>query len=120
MIPRFSIRTYALITVGVVLLITVLAVLIALEARKDAGRAKVGQTLADGRTAAAGDASAIRDKADARTAETEAITEETADAIRSAPDDAAAGDAALRGLCRLYPGRDPRCRVQQPDPRRVD
>lgn len=74
------------------------------------------KTLAEGRTAAAGDASAIRDRADARDDQITATTQEATDAIRSAPDDDAAAAAALRGLCRLYPDRDARCRVLQPRP----
>jgi len=79
-------------------------------------QADVGKTLAEGRTAAARDASAIRDRADARDQQIDQSTQETTDAIRNAPDDAAAGDHGLRSLCRLYPDRDPRCRMQQPSP----
>jgi len=82
-------------------------------------QADVGKTLAEGRTAAARDASAIRDRADARDQQIDQSTQETTDAIRNAPDDAAAGDHGLRSLCRLYPDRDPRCRMQQPSPGRV-
>lgn len=83
-------------------------------------QADAGKTLAEGRTAAAQDASAIRDRADARDQQTDQSTQETTDAIRNAPDDAAAGDHGLRGLCKLYPDRDPRCRMQQPSPGGVD
>lgn len=82
-------------------------------------QAEAGKTLAEGRTAAAQDASAIRDRADARDQQIDQSTQETTDAIRNSPDDAAAGDHGLRGLCKLYPDRDPRCRVQQSSPGRL-
>lgn len=95
----------------------------ALDARQDAARAvrkaEAGRTMADARTAAAQDASAIRDRADARDQQIDQSTQETTHAIRNAPDDAAAGDHGLRGLCKLYPDRDPRCRMQQSSPGRV-
>ncbi|WP_298700963.1 hypothetical protein [uncultured Brevundimonas sp.] len=77
------------------------------------------QTLAEGRTAAARDASAIRDQADARDQQINTTTTEATNAIRNAPDDAAAGDHGLRGLCKLYPDRDPRCRMLNTAPGRV-
>lgn len=86
------------------------------KAADRARQASAGKTLAEGRTAAARDASAIRDRADARDQQIDQSTQETTDAIRNAPDDAAAGDHGLRSLCRLYPDRDPRCRMQQPSP----
>ena len=89
------------------------------KAADRARQAEVGKTLAEGRTAAARDASAIRDRADARDQQIDQSTQETTDAIRNAPDDAAAGDHGLRSLCRLYPDRDPRCRMQQPSAGRV-
>ena len=89
-------------------------------ARDAARQAEAGATLSDGRTAAAGDAFRIRDGADARQSQTDLTVKETPDALRSAPDDAAAGDAGLVGLCKLYPGHDPRCRMLLADPRRVD
>lgn len=82
-------------------------------------QAQAGKTLADGRTAAAQDASAIRDQADARDQQINTTTTEATNAIRNAPDDAAAGDHGLRGLCRLYPDRDPRCRMLNAAPGRV-
>ncbi|SPU44217.1 hypothetical protein [Brevundimonas diminuta] len=82
-------------------------------------QAEAHKTLAEGRTAAAQDASAIRDRADARDQQIDQSTQETTDAIRNAPDDAAAGDHGLRSLCKLYPDRDPRCRVLNAGPGRV-
>lgn len=82
-------------------------------------QAEAHKTLADGRTAAAQDASIIRDRADARDQQIDQSTQETTHAIRNAPDDAAAGDHGLRGLCKLYPDRDPRCRMLDARPGRV-
>jgi len=84
-----------------------------------ARQAEAHKTLAEGRTAAAQDASAIRDRADARDQQIDQSTQETTDAIRNAPDDAAAGDHGLRSLCKLYPDRDPRCRMLDARPGRV-
>ncbi|WP_368933715.1 hypothetical protein [Brevundimonas naejangsanensis] len=101
------------------LIIIMMGMLAAGDRQRAADRARqasAGKTLAEGRTAAARDASAIRDRADARDQQIDQSTQETTDAIRNAPDDAAAGDHGLRSLCRLYPDRDPRCRMQQPSP----
>lgn len=84
-----------------------------------ARQAEAGKTLAEGRTAAAQDASAIRDRADARDQQIDQSTQETTDAIRNAPDDVTAGDHGLRSLCKLYPDRDPRCRMLDARPGRV-
>lgn len=82
-------------------------------------QADAHKTLTEGRTAAAQDASAIRDRADARDLQIDQSTQETTDAIRNAPDDATAGDHGLRSLCKLYPDRDPRCRMLDARPGRV-
>ena len=87
--------------------------------RRAAQEARGAAGMAAGRTQAAQDASAIRDRSDARNEAITSTTKEAADEIRSAPDDDAAAAAALRGLCRLYPGRDPRCGMQFSDPGRV-
>lgn len=96
-------------------LVLIILTMCAIDGRQRAAdrlrQAEAGKTLADGRTAAAQDASAIRDRADARDQQIDQSTQETTDAIRNAPDDAAAGDHGLRSLCKLYPDRDPRCRV---------
>ena len=89
------------------------------HAANQARVAEAGEALSDGRTRAAGDASQIRDGADARDADTRQTVEETIDAIDDADDRDAAARAALGGLCRLDPGADARCRVLQPDPGRV-
>ncbi len=82
-------------------------------------QAEAGKTFADARTGAAQDASAIRDRADARDQQIDQSTQETTDAVRNAPDDASAGDSAISGLCKLYPDRDPRCRMLDARPGRV-
>ncbi len=120
------IRTLSLtgwLAVACLALALILLTMCATDARQRAAdrsrQAEAGKTLAEGRTAAAQDASAIRDKADARDQQIDQSTQETTDAIRNAPDDAAAGDHGLRGLCKLYPDRDPRCRVLDARPGRV-
>lgn len=94
-----------------------------LDGRRDAAqavrKADAGQTITEGRTAAAGDASAIRDRADERTSEIDATVKDGTDAIRHAPDRASANAAALRSLCRIDPSRDARCRVLLADPGKV-
>ncbi len=101
----------------------ILLTMCAVDGRKGAAdklrQTEAHQTLAEGRTAAAQDASAIRDRADARDQQIDQSTQETTDAIRNAPDDAAAGDHGLRSLCKLYPDRDPRCRMLDARPGRV-
>lgn len=106
--------------IGAVVLLTLGYCQITRPSRDAARQAGASATLADGRTAAAGDASAIRDGSDTRQTQTDLTTKETTDAIRNAPDDASAGDAGLRGLCQLYPGHDPRCRMLNADPRRME
>lgn len=112
---------HALILVAIFCLCVVLGVaLCTRSARDDVRRAEAGQTMAEGRTGAAQDTNTIRDRADKRDQQITTTTQETTDAIRNAPDDAAAGDHALGGLCKLYPGRDARCRVLDPHSDRVD
>jgi len=82
--------------------------------------AQAGKTLADGRTAAAQDASAIRDKADARDQSTASIVTQAEKEIRHAPDRNAAADAARRRVCQLSDYRDAQCAVFRTDPGRVD
>lgn len=83
-------------------------------------KAEAGQTFAEGRTGAAQDASAIRDRADARNDQiTNAVQEGTAN-VREAPDRSAATLAARRGVCRVNPGAGPDCRLLLADSKRVD
>lgn len=111
------------LTVACLALALIVLTMCAVDGRQKAAdrtrQAEAGKTLADGRTAAAQDASAIRDRADARDQQIDQSTQETTDAIRNAPDDAAAGDHGLRSLCKLYPDRDPRCRMLDARPGRV-
>ena len=83
-------------------------------------QAEAGKILADGRTAAAQDASAIRDKADARDQSTTSIVTQAEKEIRHAPDRNAAADAARRRVCQLSDYRDAQCAVFRTDPGRVD
>ena len=85
-----------------------------------AASAEAGQTFAEGRTGAAQDASAVRDRADTRNDQiTNDVQEGTAD-VRQAPDRSAATLAARRGVCRINPGAGPDCRLLLADPQRVD
>lgn len=86
-------------------------------------QAEAHKTLAEGRTAAAQDASAIRDKADARDQSTDDLTRSNTDAIRNAPGADARLDpdldaAARRAICLRQSARhDPQCSAMLgPDP----
>jgi hypothetical protein len=83
-------------------------------------RTETDKTLAEGRTAAAQDAGAIRDKADARDQSTTSIVTQAEKEIRHAPDRNAAADAARRSVCQLSDYRDPQCAVFRSSPGRVD
>lgn len=83
-------------------------------------QAGAGKALADGRTGAAQDASAIRDKADARDQSTTSIVTQAEKEIHHAPDRNAAADAARRRVCQLSDYRDAQCAVFRADPGRVD
>lgn len=112
------------LVVAAVIALAVLVSWCALDARRKAKeaerRAEAGQTLADGRTGAARDASAIRDRADERNDQiTQAVKEGTAD-VRQAPDRAAANAAARRGVCRINPDAHPDCRMLLSDPGELD
>ncbi|MNR25599.1 hypothetical protein D3C85_1427610 [compost metagenome] len=110
---------FALLVLGIVLSLA-MAVLTMRSGRHDARKAEAGQTMAQGRTAAAQNASAVRDRADARNDQiTNAVQEGTAD-VRQAPDRSSATLAARRGVCRINPGAGPDCRLLLADPKRVD
>ncbi|SJM49446.1 hypothetical protein FM111_01830 [Brevundimonas diminuta 3F5N] len=83
-------------------------------------QAEAHKTLAEGRTAAAQDASAIRDRADARDQSTASIVTQAEKEIRHASDRNAAADAARRRVCQLSDYRDAQCAVFRTDPGRVD
>lgn len=86
----------------------------------DARRVEAGQTFSEGRTGAAQDASAIRDRADVRNDQiSNDVQNGTAD-VRQAPDRSAATLAARRGVCRVDPSAGPDCRLLLADPERVD
>lgn len=88
--------------------------------RRAAQEARGAAGMATGRTQAAQDASGIRDLSDARQTETDTIVQGGTDAIRNAPDRAAASDAARRSVCVLSGCADPGCTLLDPDPCRVD
>lgn len=122
---RTALRTLSPMAWAVVaILILALALLGTFQAmkagRQAADRSQAGEALAEGRTAAAGDASVIRDKADGRQAETDNIVSTAEEEIRNAPDRSAAADATRRRVCQLTDYRDPQCAVFRPDSRRVD
>lgn len=102
----------------------ILLTMCAVDGRKGAAdklrQTEAHQTLAEGRTAAAQDASAIRDRADARAQSTASIVTQAEKEIRHAPDRNAAADAARRRVCQLSDYRDAQCAVFRTDPGRVD
>lgn len=112
------------LTVAVLVLALILLTMCAVDGRQKAAdrlrQAHAGKTLADGRTAAAQDASAIRDKADARDQSTTSIVTQAEKEIRHAPDRNAAADAARRRVCQLSDYRDAQCAVFRAHPDRVD
>lgn len=72
---------------------------------RDATRkAEASQTLAEGRTGAAQDASAVRDANDTANQSTRNEVEEAQDAIRREDDPAVRDALARRRLCQLSPG----------------
>lgn len=106
---------------AVVLLLILVVFLIGRCSGGDETRqANAGKTLSDGRTAAAQDASAVRDRADERNNATTSAVKDATDEIRNAPDPASRDRAALRGLCRIDPSVSPDCRMLNADSGRVD
>lgn len=61
------------------------------------------RTFADGRTGAATDASAVRDRAETRTNQIDDTVKGATDEVRNAPDPAAGRRAARNGVCRVDP-----------------
>jgi len=102
----------------------ILLAMCATDARQRAAdklrHAEAYKTLNEGRTAAAQDASAIRDRADARDQSTTSIVTQAEKEIRHAPDRNAAADAARRRVCQLSDYRDAQCAMFRADPGRVD
>ena len=103
------------LAVACLALALILLTMCATDARQRAAdklrQAEAHKTLADGRTAAAQDASAIRDQADARDQSTTSIVTQAEKEIRHAPDRNAAADAARRRVCQLSDYRDAQCAV---------
>ena len=112
------------LAIAVLALAMILLTMCAVDGRQKAAdrtrQAEAHKTLAEGRTAAAQDASAIRDRADARDQSTASIVTQAEKEIRHAPDRNAAADAARRRVCQLSDYRDPQCAVFRTDPGRVD
>lgn len=76
--------------------------------KRRADEAGARGTMADGRTAAAGDASKIRDRSDTRTAQIDDTVKGATDEVRNAPDPASGRRAARDGVCRIDPSACPR------------
>lgn len=112
------------LAVACLALALILVTMCAVDARQRAAdrtrQAEAHKTLAEGRTAAAQDASTIRDRADARDQSTASIVTQAEKEIRHAPDRNAAADAARRRVCQLSDYRDAQCAVFRTDPGRVD
>lgn len=102
---------------AVVLLLIVAVFVIGRCTGGDGGRAEAGKTLADSRTASAGDASDTRDTVEGKIDAINDNVKAGTDAIRNAPDDASRNDAALRSLCRVDPSSSPDCRLLGTGPR---
>ena len=116
MTSRLTLRTVVYAFALIVLLAIVLMGMSWCADRDRLKQANAGKTLSDGRTAAAGDASAVRDRADERDNATTSAVKDATDAIRNAPDPASRDRAALVGLCRIDPGASPDCRLLNAHP----
>lgn len=113
-------RAIVTVLAVITLLCFAMAVLTMCRAKDDARQAEANQTMAEGRTGAAQDASVVRDQADSRNDQiSNAVKEGTAD-VRQAPNRSAANLAARRGVCRVNPSAGPDCRVLLADPGGVD
>lgn len=101
--------------VGIMALVAVLALVMVIvtmcSTRDHNARQRAGETLADGRTKAAQDVGAIRDRSIKSEGKIQSTVETATDAIRQAPDDASRNRAALVGLCRIDPSSSPDCRM---------
>lgn len=87
------------------------------QQRKAAQEARGGAIIADGRTGAASDASAVRDRSEARNAAIDQTVSQGTDDVRKAPDRASRNAAALRSLCKLPGATDARCWMLNADPK---
>ena len=116
----FSPLGWAAVGLVLIALLTLGYCAVAKPSRDAARKAEAGQTLAEGRTGAAQDANAVRDRSDERDDQISNAVKEGTDDVRQAPDRSAATVAARRGVCRVNPSAGPDCRVLLADPGRVD
>lgn len=113
-------RTIVAALTLIVVLCFAMAVLTMCSAKNEVRKADAGQTMAEGRTAAAQDANAVRDRADARNDQITDAVKKGTDDVRQAPDRSAANLAGRRGVCRINPSASPDCRLLLHDSGRVD
>jgi len=104
MTPRLTLRTVLTIGALIGLLVLILVVLSWCSDRKRLDAERASRTIADGRTAAAQDASQVRDANDAANSSTRNEVKEATDAVRNETDPAERDAIARRRLCRLNPG----------------
>lgn len=116
----FSPLGWAVVALVIFVLLTLGYCAMTKTSRDAARKAEAGQTLAEGRTGAAHDANAVRDRSDERDDRISNAVKEGTDDVRQAPDRSAATIAARRGVCRVNPSAGPDCRVLLADPGRVD
>jgi len=95
-------RIIGLLTLTAILC-ALFAVLAMCRGNPEAAKAKAGETLSDGRTAAAQDASAVRDGNDVANTQTRNEVKDAQDEVRQA-DPADRDRIARQRLCRLNPG----------------
>lgn len=75
--------------------------------KRRADEADARGTMADSRSAAATDASGVRDRSDARTNQIDETVKGATDEVRNAPDPASGRRAARDGVCRIDPSACP-------------
>lgn len=75
--------------------------------KRRADEADARGTMADSRSAAATDASGVRDRSDARTNQIDDTVKGATDEVRNAPDPASGRRAARDGVCRIDPSACP-------------
>jgi hypothetical protein len=102
---------WAIVAAFVVVLLTFAGCMALQNAREAAGKARGAQVFGEGRTAAAGDASAVRDDLDGKNAATRETVNGGVNDVRNAETPARRNDAALRGLCAVDPSSSPDCRL---------
>jgi len=97
-------RAIAGVLAVIALLCFSMAVLTMCRGKERGQQARAAQTMADGRTAAAQDANAVRDQNDTANQSTRDQVKEDQDAIRRETDPAVRDADARRRLCVLNPG----------------